>query len=45
MLPEVTKWLPTSGNTFFLGGGGKKKVGLASNLLEMNPKIYVYYVD
>ena len=30
---------------FFLEAGGGKKVGLASNLLEMNHKISVYYVD
>ena len=27
MLPEVTKWLPTSGNTFFFGGGGEEEGG------------------
>ena len=40
MLSGITKWSPISGNVF-----GGKKVGLASNLLEMNNKISVYSVD
>ena len=43
MLLGVKKWSPISGNIFFLGGGGK--VGLAINLIEMNHKISVYYVE
>ena len=39
MLPGVTKWSKISGN--ILQGDG----GLVSNLLEMNHKISVYYVD
>lgn len=44
MFPGIIKWLPISGNAFFLGGG-KEKVGLASNLLEMSHMISVYYYD
>ena len=43
MLLGVTKWSPISGNIYFFWGGGK--VGLAINLIEMNHKISVYYVE
>ena len=39
MLAGVTKWSP------ILGGRGGEKMGLAFNLLEVNHKISVYYVD